>query len=139
MEDFKSMWQEVEAMPGKLIDIEKARLFIAKLTPPKARRFAAWLCHYKEPVDMSKPIEKMNFSELIRIPYEQQPENFHDFFGKAVIVSACEAAGREDFGLLIIKELTSRKRLEILCKKNRYRLPRLSYRPEDVLSDLLQK
>ena len=76
MGEFMAVWQEVEAMPGKLIDIEKARLVIAKLTPPRARRFAVWLCYYKEPIDMSKPIEEMHFSELIRIPDEQRLENY---------------------------------------------------------------
>lgn len=116
MEEFMAIWQEVEAMPGKLIDIEKARLVIAKLTPPRARRFAVWLCYYKEPIDMSKPIEEMNCSELIRIPDEQRPENYLESLGIAFVRDACEAAGKEDFGLLIIKELTRRKRQEIICK-----------------------
>ena len=116
MGEFMAVWQEVEAMPGKLIDIEKARLVIAKLTPPRARRFAVWLCYYKEPIDMSKPIEEMNCSELIRIPDEQRPENYLESLGIAFVRDACEAAGKEDFGLLIIKELTRRKRQEIICK-----------------------
>ena len=116
MEEFMAIWQEVEAMPGKLIDIEKARLVIAKLTPPKARRFAVWLCYYKEPIAMSKPIEEMHFSELIRIPDEQRLENYLESLGIAFVRDACEAAGKEDFGLLIIKELTRRKRQEIICK-----------------------
>lgn len=116
MEEFMAVWQEVEAMPGKLIDIEKARLVIAKLTPPKARRFAVWLCYYKEPIAMSKPIEEMHFSELIRIPDEQRLENYLESLGIAFVRDACEAAGKEDFGLLIIKELTRRKRQEIICK-----------------------
>ena len=119
MGEFMAVWQEVEAMPGKLIDIEKARLVIAKLTPPRARRFAVWLCYYKEPIDMSKPIEEMNCSELIRIPDEQRPENYLESLGIAFVRDACEAAGKEDFGLLIIKELTRRKRQEIICKKRR--------------------
>ena len=116
MGEFMAVWQEVEAMPGKLIDIEKARLVIAKLTPPRARRFAVWLCYYKEPIDMSKPIEEMNCSELIRIPDEQRLENYLESLGIAFVRDACEAAGKEDFGLLIIKELTRRKRQEIICK-----------------------
>ena len=116
MGEFMAVWQEVEAMPGKLIDIEKARLVIAKLTPPKARRFAVWLCYYKEPIAMSKPIEEMHFSELIRIPDEQRLENYLESLGIAFVRDACEAAGKEDFGLLIIKELTRRKRQEIICK-----------------------
>ena len=116
MGEFMAVWQEVEAMPGKLIDIEKARLVIAKLTPPRARRFAVWLCYYKEPIDMSKPIEEMNCSELIRIPDEQRPESDLESLGIAFVRDACEAAGKEDFGLLIIKELTRRKRQEIICK-----------------------
>ena len=116
MGEFMAIWQEVEAMPGKLIDIEKARLVIAKLTPPKARRFAVWLCYYKEPIAMSKPIEEMHFSELIRIPDEQRLENYLESLGIAFVRDACEAARKEDFGLLIIKELTRRKRQEIICK-----------------------
>ena len=85
MEEFMAIWQEVEAMPGKLIDIEKARLVIAKLTPPKARRFAVWLCYYKEPIAMSKPIEEMHFSELIRIPDEQRLENYLESLGIAFV------------------------------------------------------
>ena len=116
MGEFMAVWQEVEAMQGKLIDIEKARLVIAKLTPPRARRFAVWLCYYKEPIAMSKPIEEMHFSELIRIPDEQRLENYLESLGIAFVRDACEAAGKEDFGLLIIKELTRRKRQEIICK-----------------------
>ena len=65
---------------------------------------------------MSKPIEEMNCSELIRIPDEQRPENYLESLGIAFVRDACEAARKEDFGLLIIKELTRRKRQEIICK-----------------------
>ena len=59
----------------------------------------------------------MNFSELIRIPHEQGSENYFDLFGRAFVRDAGEAAGKEEFGLLIIKELTRRKRQEAICKK----------------------
>ena len=65
---------------------------------------------------MSKPIEEMHFSELIRIPDEQRLENYLESLGIAFVRDACEAARKEDFGLLIIKELTRRKRQEIICK-----------------------
>lgn len=40
--------------------------------------------------------EKMTFSELIRIPDGQEPENYYELLGIAFLTESLEAAEKED-------------------------------------------